>query len=202
MRVGLFGGSFDPIHRGHVLAASAARREAGLERVLFLPTAQPPHKPGRAFAPALARYAMVEIALLGDPNLAVSAHELTLGRPAYTVETLESFRAAEPNWEIALLLGADSLFELITWRRWRDLLESTPLVVLARPGYRREEHLEPLAPEIERAIADGRVTFVDNPPHPASSTEIRRRLAAGTEIPADWLDPAVLRYLEKYALYR
>ena len=100
MKIGLFGGSFDPIHRGHVEPVREARRRLGLERVIYLPTATPPHKPRRALAPALARFAMVELALLGEEGLYVSAHELTPERPAYTVETLEHFRRQMPEAEL------------------------------------------------------------------------------------------------------
>ena len=112
MKVGLFGGSFDPIHRGHLDPVRAAMRDLGLDRVIYLHTARPPHKPGRALAPALARYAMVELALLGEEGLYASAHELTLDRPAYTIETLEHFRRQMPAAELYLLIGGDSFADL------------------------------------------------------------------------------------------
>ena len=203
MRVGLFGGSFDPIHRGHVEPVEAARRELGLEQVLYLPTARPPHKPERRFAPALARYAMVELALLARPELRVSGRELTLGRPAYTIETVEALRSERPGDELVLLVGLDSFLELPTWRRFGDLLEAVPLGVLTRPGYGlAESAAEDLAPELRGAIARGTVRFVENAPLAASSSEIRRRLAAGEPVPDGWMDPAVLAFAAKYSLYR
>src|SRR5947208_4241718 len=102
MKVGLFGGSFDPIHRGHIEPVRKARRALGLDRVIYLPTARPPHKPGGALAPAPARYAMVELALLFEDGLCASAYELTADRPAYTIETLEHFRAELPDAELFL----------------------------------------------------------------------------------------------------
>ena len=133
MKVGVFGGSFDPIHRGHVEPVEAARRALGLDRVLFLPTARPPHKPDRRFAPALARYAMAELALLEREGLEVSTLELTGERPAYTVETLERLQVESPGDELWLLVGSDSLAQLHTWRRFRDLLAGFPVAVLVRP---------------------------------------------------------------------
>lgn len=202
MRVGLFGGSFDPVHRGHVEAARAARRELGLDRVLFLPTAQPPHKPGRRFAPALARYAMVELALLDERELLVSTVELTPGQPAYAIETRERFRAEAPREEHVLLLGADSLAELHTWRRWEEIVATTELGVLARPGFERESLARRLAPALATALAGARLRWVEATAHPASATEIRRRLAAGQPPPDGWLDPRVLAFAVKYDLYR
>lgn len=201
MRIGLFGGSFDPIHQGHVDPVREARRRLALDQVIYLPTAAPPHKREREFAPALARYAMVELALLDDPSLRVSDHELTLGRPAYTVETLAHFRAAEPGAELVLILGADSFLELASWVRWREIVAAVELAVLTRPGWSLAAMRAELPPEILAACDGGRVHLVENRPLDASSTEVRRRLAAAEAIPADWLAPRVVRYLAKYRLY-
>jgi nicotinate (nicotinamide) nucleotide adenylyltransferase len=135
MKIGLFGGSFDPIHCGHVEPVKEARRLLGLERVIYLPTAIPPHKPGRVLAPPLARYAMVEMAILSEEGLYASPYELTLDRPAYTAETLEHFQRELPAAELHLLIGGDSFFELPRWVRWRDIAAAARLVVLARPGW-------------------------------------------------------------------
>ncbi len=135
MKVGLFGGSFDPIHCGHLEPVKEARRLLGLDRVIYLPTAIPPHKPGRHLAPPLARYAMVEMAILPEEGLYGSPYELTLDRPAYTAETLEHFRRELPAAELHLLMGSDSFFELPHWVRWRDIAAAARLVVLARPGW-------------------------------------------------------------------
>jgi len=135
MKVGLFGGSFDPIHCGHLEPVKEARRLLGLERVIYLPTAIPPHKPGRLLAPPLARYAMVEMAILAEEGLYASPYELTLDRPAYTAETLEHFQRELPAAELHLLIGSDSFFELPHWVRWRDIAAAARLVVLARPGW-------------------------------------------------------------------
>jgi nicotinate-nucleotide adenylyltransferase len=201
VRVGLFGGSFDPIHLGHVAAARTARRELALDRVLFLPTAHPPHKPGRRFAPALARYAMVELALLDEPELRVSTVELT-DAPVYTIESFERFRAEAPSDEHVLLIGADSLAELDTWRRWEELLAKAEIGVFSRPAPGRTTTPLALRPELARAIGDARIRWVGSTAHPASASEIRRRLAAGESLPEGWLDARVLAFLTKYALYR
>jgi len=188
VKLGLFGGTFDPIHRGHVEPVRAARRALGLDRVLYLPTALPPHKPKRELAPAHARYAMVELALLGEEGLYADPYELTLDRPAYTAETLEHFRRAWPDADLHLLLGADSYLELPTWRRWRELPELARIVVLARPGS-----------DVETG---GDVIRLEQPPVDVSASEIRARLAAGQDPPPGALHPLVLDYVRKYDLYR
>lgn len=200
MKLGLFGGSFDPIHRGHVAPVQEARRRLGLERVLYLPTAQPPHKPGRRFASPLARWAMVELALLDEEGLFASAHEMT-ERPAYTVETLEHFRAAMPEADLHLLLGADSLAAVTGWRRWRDLPRLARLVVLARPGWEAAALRRDLPDELRAAETEGRLVAVENEPCPISATELRAALARGETRPAGVLHPAVLDYARKYRLY-
>jgi len=201
-RVGLFGGSFDPIHRGHLAPVRRARRQLDLERVVYLPTARPPHKPDRDFAPALSRFAMVEMALLAEDGLYASDHELTLGRPAYTVETVEHFRGLWPDADLHLLIGGDSFAELHTWRRWRELVTMVELVVLARPGWDFADLRGDLPEELARRVGDGAVHRVVEDPVDLSSTDLRRMLARG-ETPPDGAIPApVLDYIRKYSLYR
>ncbi len=202
MRVGLFGGSFDPIHQGHVEPVLEAQRQLALDRVVYLPTAFPPHKRARSFAPALARFAMVELALLDHADLWVSSHELTLDRPAYTVETLAHFRAAEPESDLFLIIGADSFLEFSSWVRWREILDLARLVVLTRPGFMPDASQAALAPELQAAVDAGLVHFVENTPLAVSSTEVRRCLAAGDSIPDGWLSPRVVGYAAKYRLYQ
>ena len=136
MRIGLFGGSFDPIHNGHILPVLAAREDLDLDVVHYLPTARPPHKPQGTNAPALARNTMVELALLPYPELVVSDVELDLDQTAYTVDTVERYAAEDPEAELHLLLGVDSFNDLMSWRRFQDLIGAVRLVVLARPGER------------------------------------------------------------------
>jgi nicotinate-nucleotide adenylyltransferase len=195
-RVGLFGGSFDPIHRGHVDPVVEARRVLGLERVIYLPTAEPPHKEGRRFAPALQRYCMVELALLAHEDLVVSTHELTVGRKAYNVDTVAHFAAELPDSELYLFVGADSYLELDQWRRCEELLAMVTLVVLARPGFERALELQP-------ALARGRrVVLFESEQVDVSSTALRELLRAGERPGPELMSDAVVDYCCKYALYR
>ncbi|HVS00923.1 MAG TPA: nicotinate (nicotinamide) nucleotide adenylyltransferase [Thermoanaerobaculia bacterium] len=198
MKIGLFGGSFDPIHYGHILPVQEARRALGLDRVIYLPTAVPPHKPGRQLAPAYARYAMVELALLDEEGLYVSTHELTLGRPAYTIETVEHFQSVLPDAEIYLLIGGDSFADLPFWVRWRDLVTAARLVVLARPGWDEAG----LAPELAALARSDRVHLLRQPPVDISSTRLRALFACGEAPPAGMVPDRVAYYVQKYKLYQ
>jgi len=199
-KIGLFGGTFDPIHVGHVAPVRAARAALGLERVFFLPTAHPPHKAARRFAPALARFAMVELALLDEEGMFASTHELR-EEPSYTVETLEHFGAELPGADLHLILGSDSLAEIQTWRRWRELPRLARLVVLTRPGSEAALRPQVLPAPLRAAWETGRVLLVEHEPVPVSATELRLALTMGAEPPAGSLHPRVLDYARKYRLY-
>ncbi len=200
MKIGLFGGSFDPIHAGHVETVQGARRALGLDRVLYLPTAQPPHKPGRKLAPALSRYAMVELALLAEEGLYASPFELTFGRPAYTIDSLEHFRRSYPDDELHLLIGGDSFLELESWWRWREIAEIAHLVVLSRPGSDLEA--ERLSPALADLMRSGRAKLLTERRVDLASTELRQLLGRGETPPQGALSPLVLDYISKYDLYR
>lgn len=201
-RWGLFGGSFDPIHAGHVMPVRSARELLALDRVLYLPTGRPPHKQDPdelPTAPPAARFTMVELALLGEDGLYADDLELTAARPSYTVETLELFRREHPEVDLHLLVGADSFVELDRWHRWREIPDLARLVVLARPGWQvvRDRLPERLAAGLDA----GEIVVVRDRTVDLSSTEIRRRLASGAAPDAGWLAPLVVDYLHKYRFY-
>ncbi|MFN7962935.1 MAG: nicotinate (nicotinamide) nucleotide adenylyltransferase [Thermoanaerobaculia bacterium] len=200
MKIGLFGGSFDPPHWGHVLPVEAARERLGLARVWFLPTARPPHKPERRFAPSLARLTMVELATLHRPGLFVSPFEVRSEEPSYTIDSVEHFGREYPEAELVLLLGLDSFVGFHTWRRFRDIARLARLAVLARPGW--EERLPEADPEVRSWLETGRAELLAGPAVAASSSALRAALAQG-ELPADGMVPdLVLDYIAKYSLYR
>ncbi|MGH9465174.1 MAG: nicotinate (nicotinamide) nucleotide adenylyltransferase [Thermoanaerobaculia bacterium] len=201
MRVGLYGGAFDPIHRGHLAPVREALQELRLDEVVYLPTANPPHKGGRELAPALARYAMVELALLEDRRLRVSPHEL-VARPAYTIETVEHFHRLDPAAEIFLLLGADAFLELPTWRRWQELPARAVIAVLRRPEWLGERFERALTAELGDLLESGRAVLLSNTTVTVAATDLRARLARGERPSPVELPAAVLQYIEKYALYR
>lgn len=200
--IGLYGGSFDPIHAGHIQPVLEAREQLGLDRVYYLPTARPPHKPGRQFATSHARLTMVELSLLDQPDLMVLPVELTPGEVAYTIDTIEFFHRTFPDDRFTLLIGGDSLVHFTSWRRWRDILTSVRLAVLVRPGWQLERVHEELPQELAELVAAGGIDFVANRPVKLSSTKLREAFARGEEPPGGALHPLVLDYIRKYSLYR
>lgn len=197
MKIGLYGGSFDPIHYGHIHPVREACDALALDQVIYLPTAKPPHKRQRKPAPALARYAMVELALLAEKDFVVSTFELG-NEVTYTIDTLEHFRRQHPAARLFLILGSDSFTELDTWREWRKLLEIAELAVLERPGNSTDK----MSGQLKAAIESTRVHHIANTPIAASSTVIRRRIAARSDDLHQLTSPLVLDYMAKYDLYR
>ena len=201
MRWGLFGGTFDPVHYGHLLLAECCREQCGLERVWFLPAAVPPHKQQRQTTPAAARIEMLELAIAGNEAFSVSRYEVDRGGISYTVDTLEHFRQMQPEGELMLLMGADMLNDLPHWHEAARVCELALPVVVRRPG-EGELNFDVLASiaSAER-IDEIRRHQVEMPPIGISSTDLRRRVAAGQSI--RYQTPrAVQKYIETHGLYR
>jgi nicotinate-nucleotide adenylyltransferase len=200
--VGIFGGTFDPIHVAHLAVAEEAAESMGLERVLFVPAGVPPHKPGRRITDAAHRLAMVELAIAGNDRFAVERMELDRDGPSYTVDTLEALRAARlaagASPDVALILSAEAFLGLMTWREPRRVVELARLVVAPRDGY-PEAGPEFLAAQIPD-LAD-RAAFLDSPHIRLSGSELRRRAAAGRSLRYHVPD-AVAAYIGDHALYR
>lgn len=207
--IGLLGGSFDPVHNGHLHIAARAREAFGLAEVVFMPAGYPPHKPGQALAPAAHRLAMLRLATQDESAFVVSRMEIERPGPSYTVETLETFAEEDPATEVRLLLGADMLPDLHKWYRVRDILALTRPIVANRPGVdvtpapgrspadALREALDPSMHPYAAGLADGLLSIA---PSPASSTEVRRRRREGE--PIDELVPHPVRvYIEEKDLY-
>jgi len=186
----VFGGTFDPLHLGHLVVAEWVAESERLERVLFIPAGRPPHKEGRTFAPAADRLAMVEGAVAGNSRFAVSAIELEGGGPSFTIDTVRRLKA-QGLTEVALILGADSLVELGSWREPEALLAECRVLVVDRPGSDLS-----LAPEPFRRQA----RLVRAPRLDISSRDIRARVRARMSI--RYLVPEVVReYIGERGLY-
>ena len=200
MRLGLFGGSFDPIHYGHLLLAECCWEQARLDQVLFVPAAIAPHKQGCLAAPPEDRVAMVELAIAGHSAFRVSRHEIDRGGVNYTVDTLETFHSRWPDAELFFLLGADMFHDLPNWRRASRVCQlATPLVV-SRAGEDpiRLETLDGIATsERLESIAQEQVRM---PPVCISSSEIRQRVSRGQSIRYR-TPPEVVEYIRRRRLY-
>jgi nicotinate-nucleotide adenylyltransferase len=201
MRLGIFGGSFNPVHYGHLLLAECCREACALDQVWIVPAAVPPHKQGQELAPAKARLEMLELALAGNEHLRPSAIEVERSGVSYTVETLAAIRDSQPGAELFLLRGADSRHDLPSWREPQRICELAVPVVVRRRGS-AEPDLAVLAPlvSLER-LAEIRRVQVEMPLIELSSTDLRERAASGRSL--RYRTPrAVERYIETHALYR
>jgi nicotinate-nucleotide adenylyltransferase len=183
MKIGIFGGTFDPIHVGHLIIAETVRDEMGLDTVLFVPAATPPHKRGRAVSDAADRLEMVRLAIEGNPVFDVSDIEIRRGGVSYSIETVKALEAAaEPGTQFFFIIGADTVPELATWKDIDDLVQHCTFVVAARPGVRIEALLGTdlgLTPETRHRVL---THFVDAVRVDLASTELRARLAEGKSI--------------------
>jgi nicotinate-nucleotide adenylyltransferase len=176
-RLGLYGGSFDPLHRGHLLVAQAALEELSLDRLFFIPAAQSPFKPGSRPAPDAARLRMLRRSLAGQSRIEVHTDELTRGGVSYSIDTVNAFRNRHPNAELFWLIGADHVPTLPQWREAERLAEWVTFVVIPRPGQPQATLPQPW-----------RLKHLRGWPLGVSSSEIRERVRRG--LPIDHLVPS------------
>ena len=207
--VGLLGGTFNPIHYGHLQLAEMAMAECRLDEVIFVPSALPPHKNVVPLASFADRLAMVQLAIAGKPGFSCSAIERNLPAPSYTIETLKAIDKQINGEILYFLIGSDALMDLLSWREYGEILRRVSLLVarrqdasgaevesfLARLGYR----------QVERAwhrLGNFRpIVVLQQIPKKYSSTAIRRRIAGGSE-PSGETPEAVLSYIKEHGLYR
>jgi nicotinate-nucleotide adenylyltransferase len=196
--IGVMGGTFDPIHLGHLAVAEEAREALGLDRVLFVPAGQPPHKLPGSVSPVRDRVAMVELAIAGNPAFELSTVEVDREGPSFTADTVEMLAKANPDATLHLVLSAETFAELPSWHEPDRLFESARMAVVPREGYP--------APDpawIARAFPgrEERVDYLGGPRLGLSSTALRTRVAAGRSI--RYLVPeAVETYIADHQLYR
>lgn len=190
-RIGLFGGSFDPVHNAHLALAREALAALALDELRWIPAGQAWQK-ARPLSAAAHREAMLRLAIAGEPRYLLDRSELDRPGPSYTLDTVRALQAARPGAECYLLIGADQYAGLHTWVGWQELLARVVLAVANRPG-----PLPPVHPDVlrqpHRVVP---LAMLD-----ISSTEVRRRVAAGEDIAA-LVPPAVARYIAEHSLYR
>ena len=191
-RIGLFGGTFDPVHRAHVALAESALAALALDLVRWVPTGQPWQKAGvRAVTPAVHRVAMVQAAIAHEPRFVLERIEVERAGPSFTLDTVRELQAAEPGHAWVLLIGQDQYANLHTWRDWRELLGRVELAVANRPG-------PPLPPHPEVLTHPHRM--VPLPMLDISSTQIRAAAALGHDL-VPMVPPEVARYIDQHRLY-
>jgi nicotinate-nucleotide adenylyltransferase len=190
LKYGLFGGSFDPVHHGHLLVAQAACEEIGLDRLFFIPAAQSPFKPDNAPAPANERVRLLRLALAGCNRYEVDEQEISRGGISYTVDTVRAYRKRFPDVELFYLTGADHISQLPKWREAEELAKQVEFVIVPRPGEAVEHKLP----------SPFRVRMLKGFPLSISSSQIRERVKAGLPIKT-FVPAAVAEAIRNYRLY-
>jgi nicotinate-nucleotide adenylyltransferase len=196
-RVGVLGGTFDPIHYGHLVIAEDARTYLRLRKVLFVPAHHPPHKPDGSYCPFEHRVRMTELGIAGNPHFELSLVEMRREGPSYTVDTLRDLQAElRPDVELYFIVGMDSLENLMEWYSPAELLTLCRLVVAERTGYRVDlSALNKALPGLKE-----RLELIDTPELSISSTDLQRRVRHGLPIRYQ-VPPAVERYVHEHRLY-
>jgi len=201
LKLGLFGGTFDPPHSAHVAAACCVLDRFGLDRVELVPASIPPHKPGRPLSSPFHRYAMTVLATLGRPGLAASHRELGRGGVSYAIETLREVRSDLPDARIFFILGTDQFMDIASWRHPQAIVGEFELIVLARPGWTFGAAWDSQPAFVKAAHDAGRIHRTDLEPIDLSATKIRELVRAGEPI-TGLVDPDVEHYIDRYGLYR
>lgn len=197
-RIGIMGGTFDPLHYGHLVAAEMARHEFALEKVIFVPTGNPPHKVGRSITSAKDRYEMVKRATMDNAFFEVSALEIERVGYSYTVDTLNHMHELYPKHELFFITGADAFREIFTWRDVQSVLSLSHFIGASRPGFDPQEFLDELKREYPEFLPH--MHLFDVPALAISSTDIRSRVKEGK--PIRYLLPESVRlYIEEAKLY-
>ena len=189
-KVGIMGGTFDPIHHGHLVAASEVAMRYELDEVIFVPTGEPWQKSSRRVSPAEHRYLMTVIATASNPRFWVSRVDIDRAGPTFTIDTIRDIAQQRPDAELFFITGADALAQILSWKQAEDALQLAHFVGVTRPGYElSDEHLP-----------SDSVTLIDVPAMAISSSDCRARVAAGR--PVWYLVPdGVVQYISKHHLY-
>ena len=192
-RIGIMGGTFDPIHNGHLVAASEVAYRFQLDQVVFVPTGQPWQKAGRDVTAAEHRYLMTMVATASNPRFTVSRVDIDREGPTYTIDTLRDLRELFPDAELYFITGADSLASIMSWHDWEVMLEMANFVGVTRPGYELSKDMLPLGSQTG-------IELIEIPAMAISSTDCRKR--AGEGEPVWYLVPdGVVQYIAKNNLY-
>lgn len=188
MRLGVMGGTFDPIHHGHLVAASEVQALFGLDEVVFVPTGQPWHK--EAVSPAEHRYLMTVIATASNPRFTVSRVDIDRGGKTYTIDTLRDLHDQRPDAELFFITGADALAEILSWKNASELFDLAHFIGVTRPGHELSD----------KGLPENGVTLQEVPAMAISSTDCRARVERAE--PVWYLVPdGVVQYINKYSLY-
>lgn len=213
MKIGLLGGSFNPVHNAHLRIAGEAKAACLLDRIIFIPAADPPHKPVAGGVSFAARYRMVGIAIAGRPDFEMSDIEAERGGKSYSIDTIRAFRERFPKDDLFFIIGGDSFLEIGTWYRYADIFRSCHLIVVERPGCPVTNPIETLPDAIRGEFTfdekTGHLThesgntahFLVGSPLDISSTQIRRLAGAGADI-SRYVPHDVAEYISQQRIYK
>ncbi len=198
-KIGIMGGTFDPIHMAHLLLAESARVQFHLAQILFMPSATPPHKDHRQVSPVEHRRNMVQIAIEGNSGFAYSDLELRRSGITYTSDTLEALHEEYPDTEFYFIMGADSLFAVDAWHQPEKIFQRAAILA----GNRSEVPLENIKKQVDylKERFGGTIGLIEMPDIAISSSEIRKRCAEGASV-RYYVPEAIYRYMESHQLYR
>lgn len=197
-RLGIMGGTFDPIHFGHLVAAETARAAFDLDKVLFIPTGQPPHKVDHQVTDAWERFAIVKMAIAANDGFSISSLEIRREGPSYTIDTLRALRGFLPDLDLYFITGADALISMLSWREPEEVIKLTKVISVSRPGYPLRELFEIIDQYVPQHL--DRIFQLKIPALAISSTDIRLRIKEG--LPIRYLLPDnVKNYIENKHLY-
>lgn len=195
-RIGLFGGTFDPPHTGHLDLAKRVLADFNLSKIIFIPAGNPPHKTNKVITDKFHRFEMVKIAVNGYTGFEVSDFDTKNEKPNYSYITIDHFKKAYPEDEIFFIIGADSLRDLPLWMNYKELLTMCTFIVVPRPGVSENDYFSKYSPDDPKP----RLLFLEDFSYDLSSTELREKLAKGVAVDTDFPD-GVKKYIEENKLY-
>jgi nicotinate-nucleotide adenylyltransferase len=190
-KLGLFGGTFDPVHNGHLRIALCSKKQLNLNSVIFLPARVPPHKKGKVITSPHHRLAMLKLVLHGYPGFQISRYDLNRRAPAYTIDTLRYFKRTYPRALFFFMMGSDSLRDFPGWKDPQEILQLCRLAVVPRPGFS--------APRIAQSLRD-QIHWINSNGVNVSSTFLRRRLKEGKNV-RRFIPVPVVNYIQRHSLY-
>ncbi|MCP4342425.1 MAG: nicotinate (nicotinamide) nucleotide adenylyltransferase [Desulfobulbaceae bacterium] len=209
-KIGLLGGTFDPVHHGHLQLAETALKECGLDKVVFIPSAQPPHKNCASVTPFRHRLAMLTLAGEGRNGFECCAIESILPKPSYTIDTLRALREYyHSDCQLYFMIGADAFLDILTWKSHLEVLHSVNIILSKRKGY-KEKQLSDLLKQLGCQVTDGSFHWTDckkviylleKTPDGLSSSEVRSKIRQGDSVQQS-LPKSVIEYIQKHKLYQ